>query len=103
MIRLLRCKTCQKAAERIFFYGSLCNGFKVYYIYKHDVISILLLRHDLHEPQRGRGHSPLSVCFDRLRTAGFESDSKNQNRPVVPSRVPQPEANDERRSAGRIV
>jgi len=25
-----------------FFYGSLCNGFKVYYIYKHDVISILL-------------------------------------------------------------
>jgi len=65
MIRLLRCKTCQKAAERIFFYGSLCNGFKVYYIYKHDVISILLLRHDLHEPcNAGQGFGcPLFAYF----------------------------------------
>jgi len=62
-----------------------------------------LLRRGLHESKRGGGHSSLNVCFDRLRTAGFESDSKNQNRRVVPSRVPQPEANDERRSAGRIV
>jgi len=47
-----------------------------------------LLRHDLHEPKRGGGHSSLNVCFDRLRTAGFESGTTKPNRRVASRQTP---------------
>jgi len=56
-------QTCQNAAKRRSFYVSLFIGFKVYYIYKQDVICIFAAAPLLALTEKGQGTLKVGCPF----------------------------------------